>query len=383
MKDETQSPLQPAQAYGPKSGLPPILVGASVKLAIRKLGFPYQTLLAALKTACAQKVNFKNYALPRENEAESMKQKFPFETESSSMSLSVRLFWCVAFFGPAAYFGYQGEYLLAVILACAGIGAFSGFRVGMLSILTSVAAITAAIIYAPEIGMQYEQQVGETLGTTGLLNRCVSVAGVGIGISMLVWLVTYLTVGRIVRNRPGLVRMNRRGGFLIGYAQGAAAIVLLVGGFLVMEPIQRQRLAEANVAVEDYSMVHKAIFWTVDQTDASVIGPTIRKYNPIEKIPQLNQIQRVQRTAAVLADPAKMNDVIGHPSILQLQQRPEVQQAVADLRSDESINKILTSGKPMDRAAAMTLLNHPAVLNLVDQPGFLEEATKAIEEAGL
>ena len=299
------------------------------------------------------------------------------------MSIPVRLFWCVAFFGPAAYFGYQGDYLLGAILACAGLGAFGGFRVGMLSMLTSVAAITAAIIYAPEIGMQYEQQISAKLGTTGLINRTVSVVGVGIGISFLVWLVTYLTVGRIVRNRTGLIRLNQRGGFVIGFAQGAAAIVLLVGGLLVMEPIQRQRLTEANIADEDQSMVHKAIFWTVDQVDASVIGPTLREYNPIENIPQLNQIQRVQRTAAVLADPAKMNSVIGHPSIIQLQERPEVRRAVAELRSDESINDILTSGQPMNRDAAMTLLNHPAVLNLVDQPGFLEEASKAINEAGL
>ena len=78
-----------------------------------------------------------------------------------------------------------------------------------------------------------------------------------------------------------------------------------------------------------------------------------------------------------------MNDVFGHPSILNLQQRPEIQKAVAELRSDESINDILTSGKPMDRSAAMTLLNHPAVLNLVDQPGFMEHADKAMEAAGL
>lgn len=312
-----------------------------------------------------------------------MKQQFPFDTEPRSMSLQARLFWCIAIFGPAIYFGYQGELIPAAILGCAGVGAFVGFRAGMLSILTSIVAITTAIVFAPEIGMQYELQIGSKLGTTGLLNRCISVAAVGIGISMLVWLAMHLTIGRAVRRRPGLIRMNQRGGFLIGFAQGALTVLLLVGGFLVMEPVQRQKLAEANVAEEDYTLVHRAMFWTVDQTDTSVIGPTIREYNPVERFPQINQIQRVQRTAAVLADPRKMNDVIGHPSILNLQQRPEIQKAVAELRSDESINDILTSGKPMDRSAAMTLLNHPAVLNLVDQPGFMEHADKAMEAAGL
>lgn len=299
------------------------------------------------------------------------------------MTLPTRLFWCVAFFGPAAYLGYQGDYVLAALLACGGIGAFSGFRVGILSMVTTFAAIGAAIVYAPEFGLQYEYKVAGFLGTTGLMNRCISVLGVGILISMLVWMISSMTLGRIVRSRPGLSRMNRLTGFTLGYAQGVAGIAVLIGGLLVFEPLLRKSLADANVPAEDYSLVHRVVFSTVEQTDKSVLGPYLRTYNPMETIPQLNRVQEVHRTAAVLSDPAKINQMMTHPSIVKLQQSRSVQRAVQDLRSDESINQILTSGKPMDRSAAMTLLNHPAVLNLVDQPGFLEEASKAIEEAGL
>ncbi len=299
------------------------------------------------------------------------------------MTLPVRLFWCVVFFGPASYMIHKGDFLVAAILISAGVGALSGFRMGALSILTSLGAITAAIIYAPSLGMQYEPDVAKALGTTGLTNRCLSVAGCGMGIAALVGLVTYFTIGRMVRNRSNLARLNRFGGFTFGLAQGAFAVVLLVGGMLAFEPIQRQQLATAGVAEEDFSVIHKAVFWTAEQVDKSVAGEYLRQYNPIVKIPQLNQLQKVQRTAAVLSDPAKMDEVMRHPSILELQRQPEVQEAVHQLRSDPSLNEILTSGKPMDSTAAMTLLNHPAVLNLIDQPGFLEQATQAINDAGL
>jgi hypothetical protein len=56
-----------------------------------------------------------------------------------------------------------------------------------------------------------------------------------------------------------------------------------------------------------------------------------------------------------------------------------VRKAVDQLTSDPAIQQILRSGKKMDRSMAMTLMSHPAVMELVDQPGFLEQAAKAIE----
>ncbi len=48
--------------------------------------------------------------------------------------------------------------------------------------------------------------------------------------------------------------------------------------------------------------------------------------------------------------------------------------------ADKKIKQILSAGKPLDRAAVMTLLQHPAVLELVDQPGFLAEASRVLEQ---
>ena len=306
---------------------------------------------------------------------------YPFDSEvSPSLSWPAFLFWAVFFFGPAAYFVNQGEYLLPVVLVAAGISAFSGYRMGALSIITGITALAAAIWFAPAIGVDHESQFQEWFGTTGLLNRGVSVAIVAVGISMLVWMMTYLSIGRLVRRRPRWDRMNRKTGFLIGMVQGVVGVVLLVGGLLYMEPMQRERLASQDIDVESAPVIVQMVFRATEKVDQSVIGPTIREHNPVEKIPQLNQIKQVQKTAAVLADPRQINRVMEHPRVIDLRDSAEVREAVTELKADEKLRSIFESGNPMDKETAMTLLSHPAVMNLVDQPGFLEKAKSAIDE---
>jgi hypothetical protein len=56
-----------------------------------------------------------------------------------------------------------------------------------------------------------------------------------------------------------------------------------------------------------------------------------------------------------------------------------VQQAMRDLRDDPEISKLLQGGKALDSAAIIMLINHPKVLNLLDQPGFLKSAQSALK----
>ena len=70
--------------------------------------------------------------------------------------------------------------------------------------------------------------------------------------------------------------------------------------------------------------------------------------------------------------------MLRHPSIRQLQQRPEVKVAMDKLIEEPSIQEILRSQEKMNRSMAMSLLNHPALLELVDQPDFLSAAAKVI-----
>lgn len=304
------------------------------------------------------------------------------ETEPSrTMRLGWKLVWSLAFFGPAIAMGYAGQWLFAAILVAAAVGSFSGFRIGAFSIFTSLVAIGVAIRYAPELGMTHAYRFEQWFGTTGLANRFISIAVFGLVIAVVVTVLSLGILGRTIRHRRPLDRANRYLGFVVGGLQGTAAIVLFVCGMLVMESGERERAPTREASNRLGQFASKVILGTADAAKASPMGPMLVKYNPITRIPELNKIQEYRHTAEVISDPAKLNVVMAQPEIVELRQRPEIQKLVQELNDDPSISEVVQPGKPITREAAMRLLSHPAVMELVDQPGFLDQAAQAIKNA--
>ncbi|KKK73167.1 hypothetical protein LCGC14_2896540, partial [marine sediment metagenome] len=151
----------------------------------------------------------------------------------------------------------------------------------------------------------------------------------------------------------------------------------------VIDPIENAHAQSRSADDTRRQFLSKAISTTTEYTRASRLGPIIDQYNPFVRIPSLNKLEEVQKSVRVLSDPRKIDRLLKHPSIQQLQRRPEVRAVVRKLNDDPEIRNVLRSGRRMDRSMAMTLLNHPAVLELIDQPGFMEEATKVIRDADL
>ena len=299
------------------------------------------------------------------------------------MKLRWRLLCCLLFYGPAVYFKLDGDTILAAVCAVAGIGAFSGFRAGAAYIFTLLVAVTAAIALAPSIGVSHEAWMSQWLGTTGLTNRFVSIGVVGLLIAIAVSVVLITIARRVMKDRPRLENADRWVGFGVGGLEGAAAIVLFLGGMLVVEPIELERAKRRDPNDSSGRLVSKLILNSCEMTRESRIGPALVAYNPFSRIPQLNKVEEVQQSVAVLSDPEKIQGLLYHPRIRQLRQRPEVRRVVDQLTSDPEIRSILRSGKRMDRSMAMTLLSHPAVMELVDQPGFIEEASQIIQGTNL
>lgn len=294
-----------------------------------------------------------------------------------------RLLFTAAFFGPAVYFVTESDYVLSAICATAGFAAFSGYRVGALYMVATIAALTAAIAYAPAIGQAHEFRFTQWFGTTGLSNRFLSIGVVGVVMSLVLSTFTIVCVGKVLKRSPRLDSLNRWTGFAVGGVEGLAAVVLFLGGLLLVEPAEKERAALRDPTDLRGQMLSKFILATAEQTRASRIGPVLQEYNPFIRVPQLNKIEEVQQSVQVLSDPEKIQDVLHHPSMVQLQNRPEVRQAMQKLKADPEIRDILHSGRTMDRTMAMTLMNHPVVLELVDQPGFMDAASKVIRATNL
>jgi uncharacterized membrane protein required for colicin V production len=297
------------------------------------------------------------------------------------MSWRCRLLFGVLFFGPALYFKFDGDVILSVVCAVAGLAAFGGYRAGAASILALIVGFAVAIAYAPAIGLAQEWRLSQTLGTTGLTNRFLSIAIAGLLIGAIVVCVVTWLLRRVFDRRPQLATLNRWIGFGFGAAEGVVAMVFFLGGMLVIEPIEREvgKRRDANDARGQ--KVSRFVLATTDLTRESLLGPTIAAYNPFVRIPSLNKVEQIQRSVQVLGDPTQIDQLLEHPSIQELQQRPEMRHAMEQLRSDAELNEILHSGRPMSAEAMMTLMNHPAVLDLIDQPGFVEEAMKLIRSS--
>ncbi len=296
------------------------------------------------------------------------------------MSLVSRLIWLTLFFATAIFFASQADYVLAVAVAITGIASFGGYRVGAVYILGSLASIAAAVELAPSIGRAQEFRFEQWFGTTGLTNRILSIGTVGVLISFVVSMLVISVAGLFFANRRRMEKTNRWLGFVIGGVQGIAVVLLFLGGLLVLEPIERQRADMRDPLDARGQFVSKWILKITDRTHDSPLGPLIVAYNPFTRIPQLNKVEEIQQSVQVLSDAEKIDRLIHHPSIERLKERPEIRRTIDRLNEDAQVQKILRSGHRIDRAAAMTLLSHPAVLELIDQPVFVEQAYKVIQE---
>jgi hypothetical protein len=159
--------------------------------------------------------------------------------------------------------------------------------------------------------------------------------------------------------------------------QGALVLLILVGGVLVVEPMSKKRV----VARDDNGPFGRAVAQHVvniaKQTRESRLGPAIIANNPFEQIPPL---ARMQRKVRVVSDPEQVNELMKHPSLEQLKESPKIRSAIDSLIADPEIQQLLKSGKPVDPLTAMSLMNNPAILQLLDDPNFVIEMSKIVSE---
>lgn len=306
-----------------------------------------------------------------------LRRGFTF-TNHSRIQYCRQFLFTMLVFSPAAICGWMGDYLAMAVCTIAVLGAWGGYCVGASSIFSPIAALATAIASAPFLGKQAELVLSLIFGTTGLTNRFLSAAILGLMVLVVVTTLLLMIASKVLRYRERLANFNHWFGLGVGGLAGPAAILFFIGGMLMFEPTIRQRQMTRRGDDEQSDLASSIVLATTEFAGDSRLGATIVEYNPFVRIPQLNKMDEIQRAMAVLRDPAKIRVVLRHPSIRQLQQRPEVKVAMDKLIEEPAIQEILRSRDKMNRSMAMSLLNHPALLELVDQPDFLSATLKVI-----
>ena len=284
-----------------------------------------------------------------------------------------RLIWCAVFFLPAAFFTYNGDIFAACLFGFTGIGCFLGYRAGAVHSVASIIALSAAFAFASPIGMLMAPLCEQLTGATGLGNRFISVGTVAIGMIAGLWISIAILANGFLRRRPECRFWNYSLGFGLGGLQVVLCVFMVAGGILMLEPPGRER------SLDDESS--QPILAVIDTVHDSAFGSAFVVANPFKFMPGLTKVEQLQRSVRALKNPKQIKQMIRHQSIQDLRTRPDVQMAVNKLNADPNVQLILDKGSTIGPAEAILLLNHPAVLELMDQPGFVQDATDAFVEA--
>ncbi len=282
--------------------------------------------------------------------------------------------------GLFGYFCNQSDWICAGATLAIGFAAFGGFRTGAVKALGILAAGAATFYLAPLLGMQLESTFSDWVGTSGIANRIYSIIATGVLVFLLTAIMTIKLGNSLLKDRPKLFLLNHWLGFLIGGFEGVLVVLLLLGGMVSIQKVNAERLRERIPPTGRAKLLTDILDKTSENTKASQLGPTVDQFNPFERVPQLSKVGEWQRGMEVLMDPSKVNALFQQPAIKQLRTRDDVNQAFVKLNEDPEIQKLLNSNKPASKELAVLLLNHPAVLELVDQPEFREAALSAFRE---
>jgi len=292
---------------------------------------------------------------------------------------------CLLLFGiPAGVCIYKGDFVTGIALATVGLSCYMGYRTGAVRALASAGGIIAAVYFAPQWLPSVEPVLTEWLPLSGLLKR-----GVLLGIIGLAVVFASLLIGSLVRrlflskNGYGAANgLNNWGGLLMMGGEAVVGIALLLGGILMISP-EQENLPLPPESANLQQRLKYQMDVVAAETRSGAIGDLLEQHNPFVKFPQLNKFKEIQRTVRTISDPAAMKQVIAHPRIKELQDNPSVQTAINAFKADKLVQEIIGSGEPLDGAKVMNLLNSQVVMDLLDEPEFIDQASAIMEELNL
>ncbi len=287
---------------------------------------------------------------------------------------------CLLLFGiPAGVCIYKGDLVTGIALATIGLSCYLGYRTGAARALVSIGGILAGVYLAPQWAPSVEPFLTEWFSVSGLLNRAISLSAVGLAIVVACYCVARLFCRFFLSKNNSADGLNRWGGLFIMGAEATVGIALLLGGILMIYPEQKE-LPVLEESANLRQRLNYQLNVVASTTRSGAIGTALKDHNPFVKFPQLNKFKEIQQTVRTISDPAKMKQIVTHPRIKDLQNNPSVQAAISKFEEDDSIQEILSGDEPLDSQKLMALLNSQVVMDLLDEPEFLDEATKIMED---
>ena len=295
----------------------------------------------------------------------------------SSRGLPVWLL-LLGMFGAIIGFAWsEQDYVAASALAAIAISGLWGYYLGAIRLIGFFGSLAGAYASAFPIGQWLEPHIAKNFDCSPAVTRMISLITGGGLVFIASCVVIAVVSRRLLDERPRLEAANRFLGFVIGGLQGSAAMLLLLSGILFIEPHAKQRVAIPRS--EDDNRFARAIALRVidvgERTRQSTVAPLIQAYNPFERIPKLIDLPR---TGVAIRDQ-------GTKSVTEQrsQTKSDVRRAIESLAQDPQLRKLAESKQPLDKQTAVSLLNHPGIAKLLEQPDLMQQLSEAMNDLGV
>lgn len=268
----------------------------------------------------------------------------------------------------------QDDLVAASAIPLIAAGALFGYCCGIVSFLVSLVGAVAVYYFAPQLGVEFEHLFAEYFATAGLLNRGLAIGAAGLLIFLFVHLLSSLLIDSIAGNSGGNSPLSSWLGLGAGAAQATVCVLLFLNGFAVLQPMFP--VAEGGGEVGGESSLVAQIETAIEQ---SQWRPWAERNNLFERFPRLNVVAEVHRSVDGLKGPDHVRRLMRHPLVMELRMQPSMEDAVRELSKDPDFVELM-KGERSSEYTISTLLSSNAVLNLIEQPGFLQTARQVLNE---
>ena len=354
-----------------------------------KTAIPTEGLRAGRLTKCPG--CGKTWTVPRSPQPAPSGKKPPARAEKKPEPSAVKtpkvkrsVFWTPAFCVGIGAVGLLavlmlpfGGFVTAAFLVIVGLSVLNGRMLGAARVAAGVVGMVMAMLLAWPLGRGLEGVFAAICGTSGLVNRMISIGGSGVLVAAIVGVGVSIPIRRYMKKRPALQRFDRVIGTGLGAVDGVLFAVILLWGALAIEPLAARTIAQA--AESDgrvrVSPAARAVVAVARSARHSVVGHVAGVANPLKSMRVVTLLDDAQE---VLSDPEKREALLNHPAIKALQERQSVKDTLERLAAEPNIVD-LDDG--LDEAEVRELMKNPRFLAILDETGLLSDLSAVIADA--
>jgi hypothetical protein len=250
---------------------------------------------------------------------------------------------------------------------------------GAAEIVGLVVSTIFAVALAPLLGRGFEGLFSGIFGTSGVLNRSISVAVVGLMIISAGTVLLSIAARRFVKQRPQLARVNTYAGAVLGLVEGSILGMAVLWTVLALEPIAAGQVSSPSTYVvpdenDKPSPIAKGLVSFAGKVRDSALGGMAQATNPIEGARLLSLCNDF---VAVARDEEAFDAFMQSQVMLEIKELPSINAAMERVKADPELSNLVKEDITAD--AVRTVLGSRTILDIFDHTTVVSDLTPKMD----